>query len=113
MRYRGYRRKCRRKKFKHYDNIALFSGFCTSIVRCQKEIHENDENNIKSTKRRYRKYVSSTEKADYIVKVGRGKASSYLKKLYARKLRRGKNKLVLYKGCDYKRASGDFWWDLY
>ena len=49
--------------------------------------------------------------AAYFRRLYRGGSSSALKKLYAKRLRNGKNKMELFIGCDYKRVSGDFWWD--
>ncbi len=111
MRYREYRRKCKKTKDKKLVRIADFSGHPSPAYRMR--VLENGQHEYMHNNR----YFLRTREADdpsesiYVKRLYRGKMSGALKKLYARRLRRGKNKMNLYNGCDYKRASGDFWWD--
>ena len=98
MRYRAYRRKCEKNKKKRLADISDFSGHPAPALK------------MKVLKTGKHTCLFDGEH-DYIKRLYRGKRSKYLKKQYAHRLRNGKNKFVVYNGCDYKRASGDFWWD--
>lgn len=102
MRYREYRRKCNEVKSKRARRIAAVSGHIGPYTCKKKETPEWSSS--------HEKYADA-ENADFIVKHGRGRSSTYLKKRYARVLRNGKNRNEVYSGASYKRASGDFWWD--
>ena len=98
MKYRAYRRHTKRIKDRHFSMLASFSGYPTPSEKIKV---------FPSGKRDY----SDGEDYTYVKRIYRGKASKYLKRLYHRKFRRGKNKLEIYRGAHYKRVSGDFWWD--
>ena len=103
MRYRAYRRKCKKNKLKRLGKIADFSGYPTPAVR---EDIKDDEPYVNPFLNNRDRRVGT-----YVKRIYRGNTSSYLKKQYAKKLRNGKLKYIRFKGCEYKKASGDFWWD--
>ena len=111
MRYRAYRRKCKKAKDKKLARIADFSGYPSPAYRMR--ILEDGKREYMSNNRGFLRTdrVDDLNESTYVKRLYRGKMSSVLKKLYARRFRRGKNRMILFTGCGYKRASGDFWWD--
>ncbi len=111
MRYREYRRKCKKTKDKKLARIADFRGYPSPA--CKMRVLQDGEKKYVGNNRSFIRLerCDNLDGFTYIKRLYRGKLSSALKKLYARQLRRGKNKMILFNGCDYKRASGDFWWD--
>ncbi len=102
MRYREYRRKCKDVKEKHIVAISKYI-YLVGTVRNKMTpgmIHRWDV------------VPEDGGPYDYFHRIWRGRRSSYLKKMFARKLRRSpKVNMIAWKGSDYKRASGDFWWE--
>ncbi len=99
MKYRAYRREKKKVKDKKLERLAEFSGYPSAGVKMK--VLENGKRTSWFDDNDY----------DYIKRFYRGHKSKILKKLYAKKLRNGKNKFELYTGSQYKKVSGDFWWD--
>ena len=98
MKYRAYRRE--RKKVRDQQLIRLADFMTYPSAGLKIKVLENGKRTT---------FFEGDH--DYVKRCYRGRRSKILKKIYTRHLRNGKNKLVLFQGSDYKRASGDFWWD--
>lgn len=102
MKYRAYRRKCKKTKDKKLIEISKHNYIvgCPRLKRTSKMKHDWDT------------YPDSDQPCDYFKRTWRGRRSSYNKKQYAKKLRHSaKLNMTAWKGNEYRKVSGDFWWD--
>lgn len=102
MKYREYRRKCKETKDSRAKKVSSFTY--KSGYRRYNKLNPQSE--------RFDKYSLEDESCDYVIRRGRSSYSSELKRIYNKKLRNSsKLNMTPFKGKEYKRASGDFWWD--
>lgn len=102
MRYRGYRRKCEKKKEARLVELSKYTRVGYGVMKETPDLQGWDKAWT----------VEDNADGDWFKRCWRGRRSKGLKKQYNRKLRNSsKINMTVFVRSDYKRASGDFWWD--